>query len=135
MSPRKITRSLEVLLFAIFMLSALGKFLDPVSAALNIAEILGVPGPMAKILAVLLGLFEIGLALIIWRRPLPKILLAIPLAFAAVLGYTHWQGSACGCFGNLPFLSQLPFIGHLLLLAGMFLGMFQLAYRDTLSPG
>lgn len=44
--------------------------------------------------------------------------------------FSHWRGLDCGCFGSLPYLSQFSFGGHLLLLAGMFLGLYYL----TASP-
>jgi rhodanese-related sulfurtransferase len=39
---------------------------------------------------------------------------------------SHWRGIDCGCFGSLPFFSQFSFNAHLLLLGGMFLGLYYL---------
>lgn len=118
--------SLRTLLSAIFVLSSAGKLLDPSAASLQVVEILPLSPSLARAAVYLLCMVELGMVTFLWRRRFPLVLIALPLSFAAVLAWSFVENRECGCFGSLPVLSNLPFIGHALLLAGMLLGFLAL---------
>lgn len=55
----------------------------------------------------------------------------VPLVLFGMTLFSIWRGIGCGCFGSLPFLSQFSFGGHLLLLLGMFFGLYYLTASST----
>jgi len=68
---------LKLLISTIFILSALGKFLDPIAAALSIVQLLPISPELAKVAVFILSVFEAGLAIVIWWR-VSALLLAVP---------------------------------------------------------
>jgi len=117
---------IRVSISVIFILSAFGKLIDQPASKLDSSQFGVWSHPFVIGIAVMgWAIFEFGLAIVIWRR-LSRIILVVPLALLSVTIFSYWRGIECGCFGSLPFLSKFSFSGHLLLLAGMFLGMYYL---------
>ncbi len=122
---------LKLLISTIFILSALGKFIDPIAAALSIVQLLPISPELAKVAVFILSVFEAGLAIVIWWR-VSALLLAVPAVLWGILLVSYFKGVECGCFGSLPFFSQISMSGHFLLLVGLFLGLYYLAaLRET----
>ena len=121
---------IRFLLSTIFVLSAVGKLFDYTASSLNINLSFGGSHPIAKIAVTFWSILEIGLAALIWLHHLTRKFLAVPLALLGITTFSYWRGIDCGCFGSLPYFSQFSFGGHLLLLGGMFLGLYYL----TASP-
>lgn len=117
---------LKLLISTIFILSALGKFIDPIAAALSIVQLLPISPELAKVAVFILSVFEAGLAIVIWWR-VSALLLAVPAVLWGILLVSYFKGVECGCFGSLPFFSQISMSGHFLLLVGLFLGLYYLA--------
>ncbi|MEM3170661.1 MAG: rhodanese-like domain-containing protein [Candidatus Nitrosotenuis sp.] len=117
-------------LSAIFILATSGKLIDFPTSVLSFGDWFGVPYAIAKISTILLFIIELGLALLVWRQQLSRMILTVPLSLLGITLFSYWRGIDCGCFGSLPYLSQFSFGGHLLLLIGMFLGLYYL----TASP-
>jgi len=115
-----------ILISAIFILSSLGKLIDLSASSLPIGQLFELSQTNAKILILSLSIFEAGLVILIWQQHISRILLVVPLALLSVTLFGYWRGLDCGCFGSLPFLSQFSFGSHLLLLGGMFLGLYYL---------
>ncbi|MFQ5630683.1 MAG: MauE/DoxX family redox-associated membrane protein, partial [bacterium] len=132
MQSSKIMTTVRFLLSVIFLLSGIGKLIDIPAAAFSLAQLFFLPKMVAQIAVVVLSVAEVGLAILIWLRA-PKILLAVPAGFAFVLGYSYWKGFDCGCFGSLPFLKEFPLGAHILLILGIFAGIYYLAkaQKDT----
>jgi len=127
----KLTMCLKLLISTIFILSALGKFIDPIAAALSIVQLLPISPELAKVAVFILSVFEAGLAIVIWWR-VSALLLAVPAVLWGILLVSYFKGVECGCFGSLPFFSQISMSGHFLLLVGLFLGLYYLAaLRET----
>jgi hypothetical protein len=84
----------------------------------------------AKFSSIAFSFFEIGLAGWNWQKQVSRKILVFPVMLLAVLIFVHRDRIDCGCFGSLPFLSQFSFSAHLLLLSGMFLGLY---YLTTIS--
>jgi len=127
----KLTMCLKLLISTIFILSALGKFIDPIAAALSIVQLLPISPELAKVAVFILSVFEAGLAIVIWWR-VSALLLALPAVLWGILLVSYFKGVECGCFGSLPFFSQISMSGHFLLLVGLFLGLYYLAaLRET----
>ena len=122
---------LKLLISTIFILSALGKFMDPNAAALSVIRLLPISPELAKVSVSILSIFEVGVAILIWWR-VSSALLAVPIVFWVMLLLSYFKGVECGCFGSLPFFSQISMSGHFLLLVGLFLGLYYLAaLRET----
>lgn len=117
---------IRLLISAIFILSAFGKLFDHTALALSMSQLFGLPFSIAEITTIVWSIFEAGLAVLIWRQRIPRIILFIPFVLLGVMLFSYWRGIDCGCFGSLPYFSQFSFGGHLLLLVGMFLGLYHL---------
>lgn len=126
MDTLKIQNIVKILLSAIFVLSAFGKAIDIPAAALPISQLFYLPAMPARIFIGALVLFELAIVVLLWRRP-SLLLLIAPLGFAVVLIYSALKGVECGCFGALPFLKEFPVGGHVLLVLGIFTGIWFLA--------
>mgnify|MGYP000496678796 CR=1 FL=1 len=74
-------------------------------------------------MVVLLIVLELIIAVIVWKKQIPKIFITVPFLFLITTLFSYWNDLNCGCFGSLPFLSQMSLDAHVLLLAGMFLGI------------
>jgi len=118
---------IRLLLSAIFSLSAIGKQMDRAAATVSMSWLFALPTDIAAIAVVVLSVFEIALVFLVWWQRSARFILLVPVVFVGVLIYGQVRGIDCGCFGSLPFLSQLSFGAHLSLLAGMFLGLLYLA--------
>ena len=121
-------RLIQIFLITIFLLSAIGKALYLTETATALARLASLPPGIAQMLVYPLILFEIAVAGMILVRRFLHVLQWLPILFAAVLIYSLWRNLACGCFGNLPLLNELPAVGHGLLLAGMWAGLFSLRH-------
>ena len=122
---------LKLLISTIFILSALGKVVDPIAAALIIVQLLPISPELAKVAVFILSVFEAGVAIVIWWM-VSALLLAVPVVLWGILLVSYFKGVECGCFGSLPFFSQISMSGHFLLLVGLFLGLYYLAaLRET----
>ena len=117
---------IRFLVSAIFILSALGKVTDHASSVVSLGQLFALPYTIAEITVIWWSVVEVGLVILVWKQSLARIILTVPLALLGVTLFSYWRGLNCGCFGSLPYLSQFSFGGHLLLLAGMFLGMHYL---------
>ena len=126
---------IRILLSLIFLASAVGKWLDPTSAALNLSELFFLPDPLARTAAMLLSVAEIAIIPLLWFRSVSRYLIAIPVVFLMVYAYSYIQNRECGCFGSLPVLSELPFLGHGFLLVGMLGAFIYLSYFTPAEPG
>ncbi|MCA9744030.1 MAG: rhodanese-like domain-containing protein [Deferribacteres bacterium] len=133
MKTKNIQTAVRVLLSAIFVLSAFGKAIDIPAAALPISQLFYLPANLARIFIVALVIFELAVVLLLWKRPTLLLLIA-PAAFAFVLVYSALKGVDCGCFGALPFLKEFPLGGHVLLVLGIFTGIWFLAKSGQLEP-
>ena len=111
----------------IFALSAIGKLIDPVAAALSLSRLFYLSPEVAQTVVILFSIIEIGIAVLVWWAWMARFILIIPLLFIGVLIHSYFQGIDCGCFGSLPFLSQFSISGHILLLIGMILSLWFLA--------
>lgn len=120
----------RILLSAIFILSASVKLLDYPTSISKLNQLFETSDIIAGIAAVILSIFEAFLAVFVWKPRLSRIILVVPAILLGVTIFSHRRDLDCGCFGSLPYLSQFSFGGHLLLLAGMVLGMYYL----TASP-
>ncbi|MDZ7362387.1 MAG: rhodanese-like domain-containing protein [candidate division KSB1 bacterium] len=85
----------------------------------------------AEFAIILWSVLEIVLALVVWHRQLLQIILIVPLVLLGVTVFSSWYGFDCGCFGSLPLLNRFSFGAHLLLLVGMFLGLYYLTTSTT----
>jgi rhodanese-related sulfurtransferase len=119
------------LVSAIFTLSALGKLFDHTASALSNSRLFALPYSIAETTTIVWSIFEAGLMVLIWRPRISRIILAVPSALLGVTLFSYWRGLDCSCFGSLPFLDQLSFGAHLLLLGGMFLGLYYLTISKT----
>jgi rhodanese-related sulfurtransferase len=126
-----LSRLIRFSLSAIFGLSALGKLIDHTVAALSFGQLFGMSVTTAAFVVVLWSVCETGLAVLVWRQQMSRIILTVPVALIVVTLFSYWHGIDCGCFGSLPFLSQFSFGAHLLLLGGMFLGLYYLTTSTT----
>jgi rhodanese-related sulfurtransferase len=73
------------------------------------------------------------MAVLIWKRKFLLFFLIFPVIFLIFILFSHFNKLNCGCFGSLPFLSQMSLGAHLLLLAGMFLGILFLINSKKLD--
>jgi rhodanese-related sulfurtransferase len=93
--------------------------------------LLPVSPELARVAVVILSVFEVGLAIVIWWW-VSALLLVVPVVFWGMLILSYFKGVECGCFGSLPFFSQISMSGHFLLLIGLFLGLYYLtAVREA----
>jgi rhodanese-related sulfurtransferase len=122
---------LRFLVSTIFVLSAFGKLIDYTTSSLNISELFGLLFPVAKVAVILWSIVEAEVAILVWLLKLPRIVVAFPFAFLGVNLFSYWRGIDCSCFGSLPFLGEFSFGAHLLLLGGMFLGLYYLTTSTT----
>lgn len=113
------------------MASALGKLIDHTMTTTSIRWLFGLPDGVSEIAVIFWAVTEAFLGIIVWRKQIMWIMLAVPPALLGVLTFSYWRGINCGCFGSLPFLSQVSFSEHLLLLGGMFLGLYYLKVSPT----
>jgi|GEM_PF-1593370 len=111
------------LLTAIFIISAIGKLLDSHFTIQIIAQLFKLPLVISQIMVVLLIVLELIIAVIFWKKQIPKIFITVPFLLLMATLFSYWNDLNCGCFGSLPFLSQMSLGAHVLLLAGMFLGI------------
>jgi len=117
---------IRIIISAIFIFSAIGKLIDPNAAALSVIRLLPISPELAKVSVFIWSIFEAGIAILIWWR-VSSLLLAVPIVFWVMLLLSYFKGVDCGCFGSLPFFSQISISGHFLLLVGLFLGLYYLA--------
>jgi rhodanese-related sulfurtransferase len=117
---------IRFLVSAIFILSALAKVIDRAPSVLSLGQLFALPYAIAEIAVILWSIVEAGLVVLVWSPKLSRIIVAVPLALLVIMVFSYWRGIDCGCFGSLPFLSQFSFGAHLLLLAGMSLGLYYL---------
>ena len=115
--------AIRLLLAFVFVLSALGKLLDQSAAAVGMNKLMGLPYSTARLAVIALSVAELLIALALFSKRFLRLLIAVPVLFLIIVLYTNAAGIDCGCFGALPVLSQFSFSGHLLLLAGMFVGI------------
>ena len=118
--------AVSVLISVVFLSAAVGKVLHLSDASRPVANILPMSPLSSSVVVSAIAWSEIAVAVFVWRR-VPKSLIAVPLLFAAVYGWSLRQGVECGCFGALPLLSSLSPAAHFMLLAGMFLGLLYLS--------
>lgn len=116
----------KFLLSSIFLLSALGKFINLASSASSLAQLTGLTSVLANVANLFWSIGEVGLAILIWRQKLSRVVLFLPLLLLGITLFSQTRSIDCGCFGSLPYFSQFTFGGHLLLLIGMFLGLYYL---------
>jgi len=133
-----LTTGLKLSIAVLFMVSALGKALDVPGSAQSLSQLFFIDKEIAALATYLLVVMEVVLSIIIiWGRTSIYFIM-IPIGFSAILGYAYIQGQDCGCFGNLPFLSDFSIGGHFLLNAGLIAGFYYLgtsdAQRDDIKP-
>jgi len=92
----------------------------------TIVQLFDIPPAFAAWLATAIIAGELGLAVVIWWR-IPRWLPMVPVFFAGVVIFSMAKNIDCGCFGRLPLLSRMSTAGHLILLAGMFVGLLYLS--------
>ena len=126
-----LNRLIRFSLSAIFVLSALGKLIDHTVSALSLSQLFGMSVTTAAFVVVSWLVCETGLAVLVWKQRVSWIILTVPVALIIVTLFSYWHGIDCGCFGSLPFLSEFSFDAHLLLLGGMFLGLYYLTTSTT----
>ncbi|MDW7679738.1 MAG: rhodanese-like domain-containing protein [bacterium] len=114
---------LRFLLSAIFIISAIGKLLDSHFTTQIIAQLFQMSLFISQIMVVLLIVLELIIAVIVWKKQIPKIFITVPFLLLVATLFSYWNDLNCGCFGSLPFLSQMSLGAHVLLLSGMFLGI------------
>ncbi|MCG8607350.1 hypothetical protein MJD09_20505 [bacterium] len=117
---------LRFALGTIFILSALGKILDLSQSTQTFSQLFDLPQSIATILVISGSILEAVLAALVLLNRIWRFLLIIPVIFSAVQIFSYWYRLNCGCFGSLPFISQLSLSSHLMLLAGMLLGFYYL---------
>ena len=121
-----LARLLQLIFSIIFLTSAFGKLIDLKPTILSIITLFPLHYKGAKFFIILLSILEILLVALIWKRKLLMTVLIFPLIFLCFILFSHLNGLNCGCFGSLPFFSQMSLGSHLLLLAGMILGIIYL---------
>lgn len=130
-SLRWLAIAVRLMLILVFVLSALGKLLDQSAAAVGLNRLLGLSYGTARVAVIALALAELLVALALLSKRFLRMLIILPVLFLIVVLYTNAAGVDCGCFGALPVLSQFSLAGHLLLLAGMALGIaFLIMYES-----
>ena len=117
----------RLLVSAIFVISVFGKTLDIGASSLSLKQLFGLPKTISQITVIFWSLVEAALAIFIWHRKMCRTFLVVPIMLVCLTFYSSWRGIDCGCFGSLPFLSHMPLTAHLLLLVGMFLGLYYLS--------
>ena len=117
---------LRILFSAIFILSAIGKLIDSYFTTQIIHQLFKLPLFASHITVILLLVLELIISVLVWKKQIPKMLLAVPVLFLIATLVSYRNRINCGCFGSLPFLGQMPFGAHLLLIAGILLGLLYL---------
>ncbi len=126
----KLDGLLRLFISAILIFSVFGKLINTSVSISNLGQLFGIPSTIAITVTISWSLLEVILTVLIWQTRVSQVTLVVPVALLAVTFLSRWRDLDCGCFGSLPYLSQLSFGGHLLLLGGMFLGLYYL----TVSP-
>lgn len=121
---------IRILTSTIFILSAYGKLSEYSISSLSLSQLFGMPYAITEVVIFFWLIFEVVLAFLVWLRHLLLIVLAVPITLLGVAFFSYWRGIECGCFGSLPFFSQLSLGAHLLLLVGILLGLYYL----TITP-
>ena len=101
----RIERLLGAALAVVFLAAGAAKILDPLGFAVSVARLRVVPTALLGPMAILLPWIEVvGAAALFWpkfRRPALQLLVALLVAFTAVLGAGLVRGTtSCGCFGS-----------------------------------
>lgn len=123
--------ALRFIVSVIFILSAIGKMQNPTSASQLIQSYTQISPNMGSSLMWTLIVVELFAAVLVFiplllRRFLYPLLSFVLILFISVF-LSITKNVDCGCFGSLPLLSQLSPGAHILLLLGLFVGIYTLA--------
>jgi len=108
--------SLRYFLSILLIISSVGKIQDLTETAVMVNQLFELSFQISKIVAFLMASAEFGFILLIWQPVVPAYLIFIPLIFLIIQIFTYIHEINCGCFGKLPFFSELPYDLHSLLI-------------------